>query len=312
MFSARPVINNKKSTTFVFAPVIAKPTLAVSGATRHGGNLKRIRDRIKTVKTVEKITKTMKMIANSKVKASEKNVKQARNFSMDDLLKSSTAVDTSKKNLFIAYCSDRGLCGALNSSIVRASVAQIKQREAAGATVKIVAFGDKSAQFGAKRQGEKMAFTITDIARKPASFLGVGMVLDKAMEGKVDSFDSVSFVYNKFNSLISYSTTILDMPGFESFVKAKGQDLAKFEFEDEQRQDHMKDLFEWNLATTAWVCFAENQVSELSARVQAMEGASKNCKELLKRLTLLYNRKRQANITTELTEIVAGSEAAFA
>lgn len=311
MFSARPVINNKKSTTFVFAPKIAKPTLAVTGGVRHGGNLKRIRDRIKTVKTVEKITKTMKMIANSKVKAAEKNVKQARNFSLDDLLKTSN-VDTSKRNLFIAYCSDRGLCGALNSSIVRTSVATIKQREAAGATVKIVAFGDKSTQFGAKRQGDKMSFTVTEIARKPASFLGVGMVLDKAMEGKIDSFDSLSFVYNKFNSLISYTTTIIDVPGFESFVKAKGQELAKFEFEDEQRQDHFKDLYEWSLATTAWVCFAESTVSELSARVQAMEGASKNCKELLKRLTLSYNRKRQANITTELTEIVAGSEAAFA
>jgi F-type H+-transporting ATPase subunit gamma len=268
-----------------------------------------VRDRIKTVKTVEKITKTMKMIANSRMKAAQNRLETARSWNFDSLFKG-WKVDTSKKNLLISFCSDRGLCGALNSSIIRRVLEVLKEREPSGASFSVATFGEKSAQFTAKKKGDIVLFTVGDISKKSPTFIGIGSVIDRAIGGKLENYDSYTFIYNRFNSLISYSAEVVDYPSYDALLKESGDlSLTKYEFEDEARLPQLRDFLEFALATKAYHALAENQTSELSSRVQAMENASKNCKDLIKRLNLMYNRKRQATITNELIEIISGSEA---
>jgi len=119
--------------------------------------------------------------------------------------------------------------------------------------------------------------------------------------------DNISLLYTKFVSAISFKTHQVDLTPYS--LVARNQDMVKdYEFEDDDRIPHLKDAMEFQMATTLWGAIVENFASELSARAAAMDNANRNAGDMLKRLNLAYNRKRQAIITTELIEIISGAE----
>jgi len=150
-----------------------------------------------------------------------------------------------------------------------------------------------------------MAFSVGDVSRRPFSLATANLITDKILNE--ETFDSVTVISNKFVSLLVYNQVLKDIPSPSVLLKTK--ELYDYEFEDDARLFHAKDLFEFQLASTLYQAYTENVASELGARRNAMDSASKNAGEMLKALNLSYNRKRQAAITTELTEIISGAAA---
>jgi len=122
-----------------------------------------------------------------------------------------------------------------------------------------------------------------------------------------ESFDSVSVIYNKFISVIAYNQVVQNLPSPSQILSRP--EINDYEFEEDQRLFHVQDLFEFGLGATLYNAYCESAASELGARMSAMDSASRNAGDMLKNLNVTYNRKRQAAITTELTEIISGAAA---
>lgn len=135
---------------------------------------------------------------------------------------------------------------------------------------------------------------------KGFNFDMAAMLTDRVMQMEED-FDNVVVIYNKFNSVVSFTVTEMNMDSYPQL--SKREELDKYEFEDEAKDDHVQDFFEFQLSTLLFHAISENATSELGARMGAMDSASKNAKEMYKTLNTSYNRARQAAITTELTEV---------
>jgi len=277
------------------------------GGAAQGSKLKEVRARIKSVKSIEKITKTMKMIASSRLKAAQTRMEKNRPF-YDGASKilNILSVDTSKRNLIIPCAADRGLCGAINSSIAKASRATINERlKQPNASVRLVLMGDKATQLLARDQAPRISFQFGYLTKKPFNFAAASVVADKIV--KDETFDSASVIYNKFVASSAYTQATIDIPSPAQMLERK--ELADYEFEEDQRLWHVQDLFEFQMANSLYHAFCENTAAELGARVAAMDSASRNAVDMLKRLNIFYNRGRQAAITTELTEIISGAAA---
>jgi F-type H+-transporting ATPase subunit gamma len=288
------------------APNVLGPMGPLGGA-QTAANLKEVRVRIKSVKSIEKITKTMKMIANSRLKAAQTRMEKNRAFyegstRIFDLL----PVDTTKKNLIIPVTADRGLCGAINSSIAKLTRSTIKQRLSAGTQdYRLVSMGTKAHGLFARDQGSRVAFSILDLGKNPLTIVGTESIVDRITQE--ETFDSVTVIYNKFVSAISYVQETKNIPSPNQMLAMP--DLFDYEFEDDARIFQVQDLFEFGLASTLYHAYCESAAAELSARMSAMDSASRNASEMLKALNITYNRQRQAAITTELTEIISGAAA---
>jgi len=187
---------------------------------------------------------------------------------------------------------------------VRATMAS-KMRDSPESTFRLVCMGDKSVQLLVRDQAQKIAFSFGDLSKKPFNFAGASIICEKIMEG--DNFDNVTLVWNKFVSAISYIQDRRDISSGEALLAQ--QDLSEYEFEEDQRLFHVRDLVEFQLANTLYHAFCQGVASELGARMSAMDSASRNASDMLKRLNISYNRGRQAAITTELTEIISGAAA---
>jgi F-type H+-transporting ATPase subunit gamma len=285
----------------------ASPLGPLGGAC-NAGNLKEIRARMKSVKSIEKITKTMKMIASSRLKAAQNRMEKARPFYEGaSKILSVFPVDTSKRNLLIPVTADRGLCGAINSIIAKTTRLTLAQRSQAHpeSTFRLVSMGDKGNNLFGRDQSQRMAFSIGDMGRRPFGFASVSLITDKIMQE--ETFDSVSVIHNKFLSVISYTQVVKDIPSPGQLLSRP--ELADYEFEEDQRLFHVQDLFEFELGAALYSAHTESVAAELGARMNAMDSASRNAADMLKSLNVTYNRKRQAAITTELTEIISGASA---
>jgi F-type H+-transporting ATPase subunit gamma len=278
----------------------------LNGGAQEASKLKEVRARIKSVKSIEKITKTMKMIASSRLKAAQTKMEKNRPF-YDGASKilSKIPVDTTKTNLVFAVTADRGLCGAINSSIAKQLRLVVNERKPSGAQFRLVPMGDKSTQLLVREFGSRVAFGVGDLSKKGFNFAGTSVVVDRILEQ--ETFDNVTVIYNKFVSAISYSQEVQDIPSPAAFLESK--ELYDYEFEEDQRIFHTRDLFEFEMANLLYHAFCENSAAELGARMAAMDSASRNATEMLKALNIAYNRGRQAAITTELTEIISGASA---
>lgn len=277
------------------------------GGAHAAANLKEVRIRIKSVKSIEKITKTMKMIASSRLKAAQTRMEKNRAFYEGatkylDLLK----VDTTKKNLLIPVTADRGLCGAINSSIAKLTRNTVQNRsKEADADIRVVNIGGKAHSLFARDLGNRIGFSVLELSKRPFFFDGVVPITEKIMQD--ETFDSVTVIHNKFVSVIAYAQEVKNIPSPAQLLNRP--ELNEYEFEEDQRLFHVQDLFEFTLGTTLYNAYCENAAAELGARMSAMDSASRNAGDMLKALNISYNRKRQAAITTELTEIISGAAA---
>ena len=289
-------------------------------------NLKDLKTRIDSVKSTQKITSAMKLVAAAKLRRAEEVAQASRPYSnrMNDVIASLAAkADTSsapellvgrtdvKTHLLVIISADKGLCGGFNAFITRAARKIMQEKQAAGQNVLVYVVGRKSADALGDEIADKTFGRVEGIQGK-AEFGDTQEIAAKIIEGfEAGTFDSVSMLYNKFVNVIKQDVThssLIPAEVGEVEEQADSGLQASYEYEPDE-EEILKALLPRNVATQLFSALLESSASELAARMTAMDNATRNAGDMIDRLTLVYNRTRQANITKELIEIISGAEA---
>ncbi|XP_022099361.1 ATP synthase subunit gamma, mitochondrial-like [Acanthaster planci] len=267
--------------------------------------LKVIQTRLKSIKNIQKITKSMKMIAAARYAKAEKELKPARSYGVGATAlyeKAELEPDTEKpEHLLIAISSDRGLCGGIHSSITKAIRASVDQK-LEGINSRIVCVGDKVRSQLSRSHKENVALSVNEYGRKPPTFVEASKIAQEILN--LGEFDSGEIYFNKFRSVVSYRTTTQPLVSFETLKGADNMSVY-----DDVDEDILKNYNEFQLVSILYYCMMESNCSEQSSRMTAMDSATKNAGEMIDKLTLQFNRTRQAVITRELIEIISGASA---
>jgi len=292
-------------------------------------SLKTFRLRIRSVQSTQKITKAMKMVAAAKLRRAQEQATAARPYAeaMDRILASLghsfkggtgprllAGTGSDKVHLLIVATGDRGLCGAFNSTIVREARRQIRALEAEGKTVKIFTVGRKGREQLRRDYSRLLVESITDLGRPRLTFGDAEKVMARVMEMyEAGEFDVASIVFNRFKSAMTQVTTVQQLippPAPETTAEAAPATVggAIYEFEPDEGEI-LADLLPRNLTVQIFRALLENAASFYGSQMTAMDSASRNAGEVIKKLTLQMNRSRQATITKELIEIISGAEA---
>jgi F-type H+-transporting ATPase subunit gamma len=292
-------------------------------------NLKDLKNRIASVQSTRKITSAMKMVAASKLRRAQEQAQASGPYAerMGRMLASlaanvqgsgngpklMTGTGADKVHLLVVVSSDRGLCGAFNGSIVREAKRQITRLQSEGKTVKLLTVGRKARDQLRREYAPLMVQSYEDVGRRRLSFADADMVTQKilAMFDGVE-FDVCSIIFNKFKSAISQIVTVQQLIPFavSNTGAAAPVDEVKavYEFEPDEEQI-LAELLPRNLSVQVYRALLESAASEQGARMTAMDNATRNAGEMINKLTITYNRTRQAYITKELIEIISGAEA---
>ncbi|KAB1253961.1 ATP synthase subunit gamma; mitochondrial [Camelus dromedarius] len=266
---------------------------------RNMATLKDITRRLKSIKNIQKITKSMKMVAAAKYARAERELKPARVYGIGSLAlyeKADIKVpEDKKKHLLIGVSSDRGLCGAIHSSIAKQIKSEVASLAAAGKEVKIVGVGDKIRGILQRTHSDQFLVTFKEVGRRPPTF-GDASVIALELLNSGYEFDE--------GSVISYKTE--EKPIFSLDTVASAESMSVY---DDVDADVLRNYQEYSLANIIYYSLKESTTSEQSARMTAMDNASKNASEMIDKLTLTFNRTRQAVITKELIEIISGAAA---
>lgn len=272
--------------------------------TRGMATLKAISLRLKSVKNIQKITQSMKMVSAAKYARAERELKGARPYGLGASAFYERAEvqppEDKPKKLIVAMSSDRGLCGAIHSSICKHIKAELADSSKDTA---IVCVGDKSKMILMRQFPENIMFQVNEVGRKSATFEDAAAIASKIINSGYD-FGQGKLVYNKFKSVVAYNTMELPIFSLESV-----NDAPKIGVYDSLDADVLQCYMEYSLASLIFYALKEGACSEQSARMTAMENASKNAGEMIDKLTLTFNRTRQAVITGELIEIISGAAA---
>ena len=286
-------------------------------------SLKDLKNRIGSVKSTQKITSAMKMVAAAKLRRAQEQAISSRPYSSSlekivtglanklsvnapDLLKGNPEIKT---QLLVVFSADRGLCGGFNSSINRSVKSEIIKLENENLKTKLLFIGRKSADALRREFGERFLEVITGNSANP-KFIESSIIAKKIIDlFKDGQFGSCKIVFNKFISAISQEVTFKNLIPIE-IPQMDNDNENKFVYEYEPSEDEiLEDLLTRNLTTQLFSAQIESTASELAARMTAMDNATRNAGDLIDRLTLQYNRTRQAFITKELIEIISGAEA---
>ncbi len=294
-------------------------------------SLKDLRTRIASVKSTQKITSAMKMVAAAKLRRAQEQALAARPYAerMERMLGSLAAslegregapallagTGRDQVHLIIVATSDRGLCGAFNSSIVRDVRRLVTTVRDEGKTVKLLCVGSKGRDQLHRQYGELIVDVIVDVGKPRLAFADADAIAGRvAAMLEAGEFDVCTVVYNHFRSAMSQEVTRQQLvpfrapaaePAGETEAQAAG---AVYEYEPEE-EEILAQLLPRNLAVQLYRALLENNASEQGARMTAMDSATRNAGEMIDDLTLIYNRTRQAKITNEIIEIVSGAEA---
>jgi F-type H+-transporting ATPase subunit gamma len=267
-----------------------------------GGRLKAIKRRAKTVKTIGKITGTMKVVASSKLTAAQAKAKSVSPFfvSLKKAFEKVKPTPTSKI-LMLVICTDKGLCGATNNALTR----NLLKEDLSNTSV--VLWGDKGC--GAFERSAKyknnVIFSVHPSQKFPLSYLEISTVAEKL--GTLD-YDFIRLVFNRMHTSSSPQVDNLYLPSFKT-LEANKSSFANYDQEVNNTDEMFHNLAEFYITSAiTYACF-HNQAVETFARRNSMDNASKNAKKVGQKLTLKYNRERQAIITTELGEITSGAAA---
>uniref|UniRef100_A0A8C0H5W4 ATP synthase subunit gamma n=1 Tax=Chelonoidis abingdonii TaxID=106734 RepID=A0A8C0H5W4_CHEAB len=281
--------------------------LIFRGQVRNMATLKDITRRLKSIKNIQKITKSMKMVAAAKYARAERELKPARVYGVGSLALYEKAeikvAEDKKKHLIIGVSSDRGLCGAIHTSVAKAIKTEISTLSDAGKEVMVVGVGDKLRGLLQRTHSNHFLVTFKEVGRKPPSF-GDASVIALELLNSGYEFDEGSVIYNRFRSVISYKTD--EKPFYSLDTVAGAESISIY---DDIDADVLRNYQEFTLANILFYSLKESATSEQSARMTAMDSASKNASEIIDKLTLTFNRTRQAVITKELIEIISGAAA---
>jgi F-type H+-transporting ATPase subunit gamma len=260
--------------------------------------------RIRSVKNIKKITSAMKMVAACKLRKSQEALERGRALNkMTKYWPESFVPEGTTKYLTVGISGDKGLCGGVNSSIVRATRDHMNALPE-GSEQSLVVYGEKAKQGLERLFVNELTTTCADNGKLVPLEFNQSLEIADFMTNA--NYESMSVFYQLFRSMISYDTTKVDYVGWE----AQAKDLSFFnDYEIEGDSDCLKNLWEFRHAVSLHCMFAENDTSTLSSRMAAMDNSTKNAGEMIDKLTIILNRNRQAKITTELTEIISGAAA---
>jgi F-type H+-transporting ATPase subunit gamma len=291
-------------------------------------SLKDLRGRINSVKSTRKITSAMKMVAASKLRRAQAAAEAARPYAerMEQMLGrlaasvagSPTAprllvgTGNDQRHLIVAITADRGLAGAFNSGVGRQSRALIRRLRQDGRSIRIIAVGRKGRDYLRREYADAIASDTALGGNRGIEYEAAQAVARQIAEMfERDEFDVATLVYNRFHSVISQVPTerrLIPLPLPEA-AEEEGQGArAIYEFEPDE-ETILRRLLPQNLAIQIYRAMLESNAGFYGAQMAAMDNATRNAGEMIDRLTLNYNRTRQANITKELIEIISGAEA---
>ncbi|KAL7371261.1 hypothetical protein ABVT39_023069 [Epinephelus coioides] len=278
------------------------------GQVRNMATLKDITIRLKSIKNIQKITKSMKMVAAAKYARAERSLKPARVYGSGALalyekVDIKAPEDKAVKHLIVGVTSDRGLCGAIHSGIAKAIKSEINTLTSTGKEVMVVNVGDKLRGLLHRTHGKHIILNCKEVGRKPPSFGDASIVATELLNSGYE-FDQGAVFFNRFRSVISYKTE--QKPLFSTETVANAEDLSIY---DDIDADVLRNYQEFALVNVIYLALKEGSTAEQSARMTAMDSASKNASEMIDKLTLTFNRTRQAVITKELIEIISGAAA---
>jgi F-type H+-transporting ATPase subunit gamma len=290
-------------------------------------NLKDLKIRINSVKNTQKITAAMKMVAAAKLRRAQEQAEAARPYAerMERVLGSLAAATVGKDgapallagngkdqtHLVVVMTSDRGLCGGFNSTIVRGARRLIRGLKNDGKTVKILCVGRKGRDQLKREFPADIIGTVEDIAKPRLTFDASNQVAIRIRQMfEHGEFDVCTLVYNKFKSAMTQIVTVQQLIPFAP--KAANENTAaptaSYEYEPDETEI-LAELLPRNIGMQVYRALLENGASEQGSRMTAMDNATRNAGEMINKLTINYNRTRQANITKELIEIISGAEA---
>lgn len=269
---------------------------------------------MKSVKNIQKITKAMKMVAASKLRLIQSRAEKSRGLwqPFTALLGDTPSVDV-KKNVIVTVSSDKGLCGGINSTAVKVSRAINKLTSGPDKETKFVILGEKAKVQLIRDSKKSITICMTELQKNPLNYTQVSVLADDILKNV--EYDALRIVFNKFQSVVSFlptMTTVLSPEVVEREAESDGKlgDLDSYEIEGgETKGEILQNLAEFQFSCVLFNAVMENACSEQGARMSAMDSSSRNAGDMLDRLTLTYNRTRQASITTELSEIISGAAA---
>lgn len=269
-----------------------------------------LRNRVKSIKNLRKLTVAMKMVAVCKLRVAQENLANARSFqrSLDTTWKNPVTEPAIKSHMWVGLSSDKGLCGGINSTIVRSIRDGINKDRATNSekTRMIVLYGEKCRQGLERMFVQYFRATLSETSKfRPNTFTQCGELADFWL---AQNPDKTTLFFQKFKSMIAYETTEETFYSYDLLKDNVPTDYAGNEIEGDAEM--LRNLYEFRVSVKLFHYFAENETSTLSARMLAMDNSSKNAKELIESLTLLLNRNRQAKITNEIAEICGGAAAA--
>ena len=284
-----------------------------------------LKKRIKSVKSTQKITKAMKMVAAAKLRKAQENAENGRPYSqkMQNIIlnltrsisdpqnapKLLTGTGTDKTHLCVVLTADRGLCGGFNSNICKLAKSNFKKILSEGKNLKIITVGSKGLD-QIKREYEKYIvkkFSFKD--KKQITFKEAQIIGNEIINlFKKNEFDKCILFYNNFKNVITQIPQAQQIvPADKTPIKENNEENLSYEFEPEE-DEILEDLLPKNISTQVFKAFLENAASEQGSRMTAMDNATRNAGDLVDKLTINYNRSRQASITKELIEIISGAE----
>jgi F-type H+-transporting ATPase subunit gamma len=266
--------------------------------------------RIGATSNIAKITKSMKMVSAAKMRGAENRLVGGRPFAawLDNTGGAYRVVETdglipdeelAGENTFVVVSSDRGLCGGINSGIAKT----VRKLSASGvADAELFVIGDKGRAQLRRDFAEKIRGNVTETFATPPNFSVASAVAEAVLAGARSEGEKVHVVFNKFVSAIAYLPSVRSLG-----VNADSEVFATYEMEPDNKEELLADLKEFEVASAIYHGMVENSTSEESSRMAAMENATNNAQDLISSLTLVYNKARQARITTELIEIISGA-----
>ncbi len=283
-----------------------------------------LRKRIKSVKSTQKITKAMKMVAAAKLRKAQENAEKGRPYSekMNNIIlnlsnsitdkesapKLLAGTGNEKVHLCIVLTADRGLCGGFNTNIVKKAKSFFEKIKSEGKNLKIITVGSKGFDQLKRAYGNQIIEKISFKDSKVANYLDAEIVGKKIIElFEKKEFDICTIFYNQFKNVIT------QIPQEQQIIPLKSSEVKKnlvednYEFEPEE-DEILSNLLPKNISTQLFKAMLENSASEQGSRMSAMDSATRNAGELVDKLTINYNRSRQAAITKELIEIISGAE----
>jgi len=269
-----------------------------------------VKMRINGTKNISKITKSMKMVSAAKFRGDQQRLAAGIPFAawsskITGEKKNLEDIDVTnfpKKNLIVVLTTDKGLCGGVNTILGRMTRQMVSKLEAGGKEYKLFIQGEKGSGSFRRVYGDKFFATATE-RLVPYNFEIASAIAQDILAA---DYEAVHILYNEFKSAIVYIPSIKSI---KPLLDINDPFLYPFELSEEDDIEALQNFYEYTLSTDIFYSMLQNAASEQSSRMNAMENASKNAGEMVGKLTLQYNRARQARITTELIEIISGASA---